>query len=224
MFISAEYVAKPWTRHERRAAISRQMKDSAEYILPVRFDYSEVPGLPDTLQYLTADRYTPAALAIEIANKIGVPPTSGKASEVPAPASGPMSGEITFDYGAFNGRYVIGTGATEFETRWSKASDTSIHLYNDPPSIHGIALARGATSFEQISDVSAYDFTSRARTLRTGEIAILRNTNGFYAAMQILQIEDDSRGAASDALTIRYVILPGGGRDFAAWFGKATMA
>lgn len=224
MFISADYVAKAWTRHERRAAISRQMKNDSEYILPVRFDNSEVPGLSDTLQYLTAERFTPAQLAIEIAKKIGVPPTSGKASDVPPPASGAMSGEVTFDYGAFNGQYVIGTGATEFETRWSKASNTSIHLYNDPPSIHGIAIARGATSIEQIRDASIYDFTSRSRTLRTGEIAVLCNTNGFYAAVQVLRVEDDRRGALSDALTIRYVILPFGEKDFSARISEATTA
>ena len=218
MFISAEYVAKAWTRLERRAAISRQIKDDAEYILPVRFDNSKVPGLLDTMQYLSADHYTPAQLAVEIAKKIGVPPTSGKGSDVQAPASRAMSGEITFDYTAFNGRYVIGTAATGFETCWSKASVTSIHLHNDPPSIHGIALARGATGFEQISDASAYDFTSRLRTLRTGEIAVLRNINGFYAAVQILQIEDDNRRAPSDALTIRYVILPSGEGNFTAPF------
>lgn len=222
MFISAEYVGKAWTRHERRAAISRQMKDDAEYILPVRFDASEVPGLPDTLQYLSANRFTPAELAIEIAKKIGVPATSAKASDLPAPASGAMSGEVTFDYSAYNGRYVIGTGATEFETSWSKASDTSIHLYNDPPSIHGIALARGVTGFDQISDASAYDSTSRVRTLRTGEIAVLRNSNGFYAAVQILRVEDDNRGAPSDALTIRYVILPNGEKDFTSRTREAT--
>jgi len=127
-----------------------------------------------------------------------------------------MSGEVTFDYSAYNGRYVIGKGETAFETAWSKASDTRIHLVNDPPSIHGIAIARGATEFQQINDASACDFTSRIRTIRTGEIAVLRNANDFYAAVQVLRIEDDSRGALSDALTIRYLILPTGEKDFAA--------
>jgi len=223
MFISADYVKKAWTRQERRSAISRQMKGDVEYILPVRFDDTEVPGLPDTLQYLLANRLTPAELAVEIAKKIGVRPTAGKASDVPPPASGAASGEVTFDYSAYNGRYVIGNGATAFETAWSKASDTSIHLVNDPPSIHGIAIARGATEFEQISDASAYDFTSRVRTLKVGEIAVLRNANGFYAVVQVLRIEDDTRGAASDALTIRYAILPTGEKNFATLMGEATM-
>jgi hypothetical protein len=224
MFISAEYVAKAWTRQERRSAISRQMNDEAEYILPVRFDDTAVPGLPDTIQYLSASRYTPAALAVEIANKVGVGPTSGKASDVPPPASGAMSGEVTFDYGAFDGRYVIGTDATAFETQWSKGSNTSIHLYNDPQSIHGIAVARGATAIEQITDASAYDFTSRSRILQTGEVAVLRNTNGFFAAVQILGVDDDKRGSPSDALTMRYLILPSGEHNFSARIGAATMA
>lgn len=216
IFISADYVAKSWPRQERRAALSRQIESDVEYVLPVRFDATPVPGFPTTLQYLEADRYTPAELAVLIAKKIGLPPTAGKASDIPPPASRATSGEVTFDYGAFNGRFVIGTGPTEFETKWSKASDTSIHLLNDPPSINGIAIAKGATAFDQIADAATYDFTSRSRTPRVGEIAVLRNLNGFYAAVQIVNVEDDTRGAAADALTFRYVIQAGGSNDFSA--------
>lgn len=223
MFISVEYVEKAWTRWERRSAISRQMKDDGEYILPVRFDYTEVPGLPDTLQYLVADRFTPTELAVAIAEKIGISSTSGKASDVPPPTSGAMSGEVTFDYSAFNGRYVIGSGAASFETYWSKASNAGIYLMNDPPSIHGIAIARGATEFEQISDASIYDFTSRVRTVKTGEIAVLRNVNDFYAGVQVLRIEDDSRGAPSDTLTMRYVIVPNTEKDFSSYIGETPI-
>ena len=214
MFISAEYVAKKWPSHERRSAISFQIQNDGEYILPVRFDKTLVPGLPDTLQYLVAEDYTPTELAVEIAKKIGVSPTSGKASNVPPPASEATFGEVTFDYSAYNGRYVIGSGVTAFETAWSKASDTSVHLLNDPPSIHGIAIARGATQFEQLGDATTYDFTSRSRTVQTGEIAVLRNVHGFFAAIKVINVEDDTRGAANDALTVRYAILHNGENNF----------
>lgn len=214
MFISAEYVAKAWTRQERRSAISRQMQDEAEYILPVRFDDTTVPGFPDTLQYLQANRYTPAQLAAEIAKKIGISPNAAKASDVPRPASSATSGEVTFDYSAYDGRYVLGDGATLFETAWSKASDVSIHLYNDPPSINGVAIAHGASEIEDVADASSYDFSSRVRTIRTGEVAILRNCEGFYAAAKVSKVEDNTRGAESDALNFSYVILTDGGTDF----------
>jgi hypothetical protein len=73
MFISKDYVAKKWTRHERRSALSRAIAEEREYVLPVRFDDSTVPGLTDTVQYLRAQDYTPAELAAVISEKIGIP-------------------------------------------------------------------------------------------------------------------------------------------------------
>ena len=46
------------------------------------------------------------------------------------------TGEVVFDYSSFNECYVIGSGVLGFETKWTKASDTSIHIYNDPRSIN----------------------------------------------------------------------------------------
>lgn len=85
---------------------------------------------------------------------------------------------------------------------------------NDQPSINGVAIARGASEIEQIADAASYDFSSRTRTVRTGEIAVLRNVKELYAAVKVTKGEDDSRGADSDALTISYVILTEGGTDF----------
>jgi len=52
MLVSQDYVSKVWTSHERRSAQARAVKEKAEYILPVRFDDAEIPGLPDTIGYL----------------------------------------------------------------------------------------------------------------------------------------------------------------------------
>ena len=62
-----------WPQHERRAALSRAIKAGGDYVLPVRFDDTEVPGLPDTVQYVKAEDYDPVALATLISKKIGVP-------------------------------------------------------------------------------------------------------------------------------------------------------
>ena len=100
-----------------------------------------------------------------------------------------------FDYSSFNGRYIIGRGNFEFETDWSKASNSDIHVYNDPPSIHGVALCpRHVANISEVSDGGSLDYTSRARTASTGQIVVFRNTHGIYAAVQVLSIKDDSRG------------------------------
>ena len=85
MFISDTYVSKFWPIHERKSALSRMILEQREYILPVRFDGTEVPGLPGDIIYLCARERTPAQLSAEIADKLGIRPFAGKASEVPAP-------------------------------------------------------------------------------------------------------------------------------------------
>ena len=70
MFISAEYAGKPWTRHERRSALSRALRERGEYILPIRFDNTELEGLsPDIAAVKIGDR-TPEEIASMIAEKL----------------------------------------------------------------------------------------------------------------------------------------------------------
>ena len=45
VFVSAEYAARDWTRHERRAALNRAVRERREYVLPARFDDTPLPGL-----------------------------------------------------------------------------------------------------------------------------------------------------------------------------------
>jgi len=66
MFISKDYVSKAWPSHERRSAIAKQIEQAnvREYILPVVFDDSEVPGLQlSDIGYLDARKDTPEKVA-----------------------------------------------------------------------------------------------------------------------------------------------------------------
>ena len=214
MFVSHAYVSKAWPNHERRSALSRMIRERREYILPVRFDDADVPGLPADIIYLSAHDYTSAQLATMIAEKLGVQPFAGKASQVPPPRMTSPTGEVVFDYSNFNGRYVVGSGVLEFETKWSSASATSIHVYNDPPSINGVALARGCTSISQVESAALLNYTSRSRKPSLGEIVVLRNTGGFYTAIQVLSIKNARRGGDRDELRFRYAIQSDGSGDF----------
>lgn len=214
MFISKDYVNKAWPRHERRSALSRMIQERDEYILPVRFDDTEVPGLPEGIIYFDANRYTPAELSVRIAQKLGIGAFDDKASQIPPPRMESPTGRAAFDYSSYDGRYVIGSEVLEFETKWSKSSDTSIYIYSDPPSINGIALARACTSISQVKNAKSLDYTSRVRKVDLGKVVVLRNTNGFYAAVHVLEIRDDSRGADKDEIRFRYAIQPDGSDSF----------
>lgn len=214
MFISKEYVETAWPRHERRSILSRAVKEKSEYVLPVRFDNTPVPGLPDSIRYEQAADHSPEELAAMIAEKLGIKRFGGKASDVPPPRMTSRTGEVVFDYSSHNGSYIIGHGSLEFETKWTKASDAWIYVYNDPPSINGVAVARGCTSITQVVNAESLDYTSRSRCPRLGEIVVLRNIEGFYAAVHVLEIKDDTRLDDRDELRFQYAIQANGSGSF----------
>jgi len=52
IFISKYYANKLWTNHERKSAQARAFRDNREYILPVRLDSTEIPGIRETIGYI----------------------------------------------------------------------------------------------------------------------------------------------------------------------------
>jgi len=66
MFISHEYVTKAWPTHERRSAVAKYIEQAGarDYILPVIFDDSEVPGLQlSSIGYVDARKVTAEKVA-----------------------------------------------------------------------------------------------------------------------------------------------------------------
>lgn len=125
-----------------------------------------------------------------------------------------LTGRASFDYSNNSQRYALGEAQHLFETRWSKASNLAIHVYTDGDSIEALALAKGASSIAEIRDAEAFDYSSRTRTPRIGEVVVWRNVNGLYGATQIVSIKDDTRGDDADEVVFDFRLLPDGGRDF----------
>jgi hypothetical protein len=63
VFVSAEYAARDWTRHERRAALGRAVRERQEYVLPARFDDTPLPGLLPDVSYVDLRSRTPQEFA-----------------------------------------------------------------------------------------------------------------------------------------------------------------
>src|SRR6516162_3963446 len=94
VFISADYAGGNWTRLERRAAFSRAVAEAGVYVLPARFDDSDLPGLLPDVVTVDLRRYTPEQFASLVAEKVaglagsspggsqaGVGPTAGRLLE-----------------------------------------------------------------------------------------------------------------------------------------------
>lgn len=138
-----------------------------------------------------------------------------KLNNVDPPKDERPLGEITFNYASYDGRFVIGANPWSFETRWSSAGFGSAHLYNDPTGIEGVAIAESVATISQVTPavVAAADFTARVRTPRVGQIALLRNTAGFYAAVEPLEIKYSS-SPSGNVMRLRFVIQTDRSADF----------
>lgn len=73
MFISKHYAEKDWPTHERRSAFEKAIESKEEYILPARFDDTEIPGLHKTIAYVDLRRKSFEQLAALILQKLGRP-------------------------------------------------------------------------------------------------------------------------------------------------------
>lgn len=75
VFVSAAYAKKPFPRLERQAAQARALESDQPYIIPVRLDDSEIPGLLSSVAYVSGK--TPEGLAQLIASKLLLTETAG---------------------------------------------------------------------------------------------------------------------------------------------------
>lgn len=126
----------------------------------------------------------------------------------------PIRGRVIFDYSNNNGVREIGRGCARFETMWTQAGTDSIYAYNDPPSIDAIAIAINIENIQEIRDAARFNYSSRVRHLKRRQILLLRNLNGYYAALQILSVKSAGHNDGVDEVRFDYVILSDGGRDF----------
>ena len=70
MFISTAYAKKMWTIHERRSAQARALIDRSVYLLPARFDDTEIDGLPPIVLYIDLRHHTSERFAQLIIEKV----------------------------------------------------------------------------------------------------------------------------------------------------------
>jgi len=71
MLVSAAYASRMWTNHERKNAQARALSQKGEYILPVRFDDTEIPGLNPTVAYVRFGSTASKAFCEMLRRKLG---------------------------------------------------------------------------------------------------------------------------------------------------------
>lgn len=72
ILISKDYAEKVWTTHEKRNAQARALREKRSYILPVRFDDTELPGIAPSVGYLNFKQYGAKGICEAFLRKIDI--------------------------------------------------------------------------------------------------------------------------------------------------------
>ncbi|RHX83402.1 toll/interleukin-1 receptor domain-containing protein [Leptospira stimsonii] len=70
MLLSQNYSKKLWTNHEREHAQARAFRENREYILPIRIDNTEIPGIAETVGYIDFNKSSANEIADLISLKL----------------------------------------------------------------------------------------------------------------------------------------------------------
>lgn len=84
VFVSEHYLRKPWTNRERQIVMARAMQQEAPYLLPLRLDDAELPGLPDIVAYKDLREESIDTIALALQRLLG--PAAAAPAALPAPA------------------------------------------------------------------------------------------------------------------------------------------
>jgi hypothetical protein len=74
IFVSEHYLKKPWTNEERKTVLARAMQQPGRYLLPIRLDDSELPGLADVTAFKDLRQKSMEEIFESLKRILGPPP------------------------------------------------------------------------------------------------------------------------------------------------------
>jgi hypothetical protein len=94
IFVSESYAKKLWTRHELKSAQARAFQENQEYILPVRLDDTEIPGVRPTTGYQDLRSMSVEQVAELLLKKLNRAQANRGSAPDAAPASKPAPANV----------------------------------------------------------------------------------------------------------------------------------
>jgi TIR domain len=74
ILVSRHYLRKPWTNNERQHVLARAMRQDTVYLLPIRLDDSELPGLAGVIAFKDLRRHSMEDIFESLKKILGPPP------------------------------------------------------------------------------------------------------------------------------------------------------
>ena len=93
-FLSEHYARKLWANHELESAQARAFEENEEYILPVRLDDTEIPGILGTVGYLDLHSMSIEGIYQALTEKLSDSPSQ----QTTAPSTSPIVEDTSIEF------------------------------------------------------------------------------------------------------------------------------
>lgn len=188
VFISADYIARDWTRLERRSALNRAARERREFLLPVRLDDTHLPGLLSDMVAISASSLAPESLAEIIIAKLsrlglttGAHAAARHAIEDRNISHRQLFGAAPLRAKSSGGKPYLASIALDMRFRPGLRPNTSETV---PSVVGALAFAPGSSLLAIGSDegtTQVWDLESIARPIRT---SVLHGSSGRISAIR----------------------------------------
>ena len=189
VFMSKHYARKPWTNHERKSAQARAFEEDREYILPVRLDDTEIPGILPTDGYLDLRLMSIEAICQVLVEKLSDTTSQTETTGIPMPAAAESdSGEFALLLTEERKLYFFSVQSTCWDS-------TEISLELLPESSEDAAflrsLRKNCRAIVPIRNTLAFALGEDATWVTPREIS--QTTSGSQTVWKVV-LQEDSRG------------------------------
>lgn len=163
ILISSFYAKKKWTSHERKSAQERAFRENKEYILPVRLDDTEIPGLPETVGYIDLRTSSIEEIVDLVSMKLGLNQKPAAKTQIRELEDQETDLPVGIGWHRTQVRKVLGKpGKSEkhFETYWEYGLIVDYQA-DRVAAIHATALESGTSFFGYVLGVRIGDTLDR---------------------------------------------------------------
>ena len=154
-FISKSYKEKIWTNYELKNAIARAIENNSEYILPVRFDDTEIEGLRPTIKFISLKGKTPEDLAKLFLAKLKKKENKPISEQFQEKVKNIISIELYSSF--YAGSFGVKSGTAVLKMRITNKLIGNYRYYYEPMLKITIPL-NGSDTFQLLNIKSEYNF------------------------------------------------------------------
>lgn len=186
IFLSKHYARKLWTKHELQSAHVRAFQENQEYILPIRVDDTEIPGILPTVGYLDLDPTNMQEIYRALVEKLSDTTSQPASNDISTfTASESDSAEFTLFRTEDGKLYFIPVQSA----RWN-STEISLELLPEPPENAAFLSSLRENLSNEFASQSMFGFALGENATWVSPQVIAQNVSGSQTNWKVVMKEN----------------------------------